>query len=713
MDNIFSSSWYRVTDLTPRLREHVEITSHKYRGETWHVYQDTVTGRTHRFSPIAHALISLLNGKRSVNQAWEAMNSSYGDDAPTQDEIIQLLSQLHTADLLISNVTPQIEELFNRSKNHSTSQLKTKFSNPIALRFSLLDPESLLTALQPWCSWMFSKAFAIALIVFFLFTGINVASEWPSIASFAAHNTLQPDNLLLLWLTYPLVKLFHELGHAVAIKHWGGEVHETGIMLLLFTPVPYVDASASTAFRNKYKRMIVSSAGIIVELLLAAFAAIIWLNVEPGMIQDIAFNVMLIGGVSTLLFNGNPLLRYDAYYMLSDFLDIPNLGNRANKYFGYLLLNHLFGVKDFPTPVKASSEAPWLFLYSISSFCYRMFILFFILLYIIDAYLIIGMLLAIWVIFMQILKPLVKNLIFIFTDTRVRKNKLRTIATVIFLSIASYLAIFAIPLPYNTVTEGVVSMKNDARIIAHNDGFITTLLVNTDEITAAGTPLLIAHDPALEAKILAMNAELSHLNFKYQSEWNNDRIKRKITSEKIKSINADIKHIEQIIDSLTVRSPMDGKIVIPKSADLLGRFKKKGDLLGYILDPTQLTARVFVSQDDMSLINENDVVRIRLSNTVSRIYPSKILRKTPAATNSLHHAALGTQGGGTIIVDATDKQATNALDKHFEIWVSLPDDLQNVFLGSRLYVKFNHGEEVLSKRLHRWAKQLFLGRFNV
>ena len=100
----------------------------------------------------------------------------------------------------------------------------------------------------------------------------------------------------------------------------------------MFLPVPYVDASSSAAFQEKWRRALVGAAGIVVELVLASFALLVWLNVEAGLLRAFAYNVMLIGGVSTILFNGNPLLRFDGYYVLADLLEIPNLADRAKRF---------------------------------------------------------------------------------------------------------------------------------------------------------------------------------------------------------------------------------------------------------------------------------------------------------------------------------------------------------------------------------------------
>ncbi len=154
---------------------------------------------------------------------------------------------------------------------------------------------------------------------------------------------LLPENLLLMWLVFPVLKLCHEFGHAFAVKARGGEVHEMGVMLLVLTPVPYVDASSAWAFRSKWQRFAVGGAGMMVELFIASIALFLWLAVEPGMFRALLYNIMLIAGISTVLFNANPLLRFDGYYMLMDWLEIPNLRTRSTQYIIYLCEKYLFG----------------------------------------------------------------------------------------------------------------------------------------------------------------------------------------------------------------------------------------------------------------------------------------------------------------------------------------------------------------------------------
>jgi putative peptide zinc metalloprotease protein len=314
--SFYSPSWYRVSDLRPRLRSQIRIHRQQFRGGLWYVLQDRVSGRFHRFTPAAYLVISLMNGQRTTNDIWQLACRRLGDDALTQDDMVRLLAQLHQADVLHADVSPDFEELSSRAAKIRRRKLVASFANPLSLRLPLLDPDAFLTRTMPFVRPAFSWMGACIFVAIVGYACALAAVHWAALTDNIADRVLVTQSLLLLLLAYPLVKALHELGHAYAVKRWGGEVHELGLMFLVLMPVPYVDASSSAAFSSKWQRALVAGAGILVELMLAALALFLWLEAGNGTLRAFAFNVMLIGGVSTIVFNGNPLLRFDGYYVL-------------------------------------------------------------------------------------------------------------------------------------------------------------------------------------------------------------------------------------------------------------------------------------------------------------------------------------------------------------------------------------------------------------
>ena len=264
-ESLFSPTWYRIADLRPRLRKHAHIHRHSYSGELWFVLENQTTGQSYRFTPIVFHVIGLMDGQRTVQELWDATMQHFGDDAPTQSDIIHVLSQLYSADVLQCDVTPDIEDLLRRHEQHTRSKWLMNLRTPLALRFPLLDPERFLEATIGLVRPFFSVMGALVWLAVVLTALVTALKYWPELTGNLTDQILTAQNLALLWVIYPLVKAIHEMGHAYAVKRWGGEVHEMGIMLLVLMPIPYVDASSATAFPEKRRRILVSASGMMVE----------------------------------------------------------------------------------------------------------------------------------------------------------------------------------------------------------------------------------------------------------------------------------------------------------------------------------------------------------------------------------------------------------------------------------------------------------------
>src|SRR5687767_7474933 len=320
----FSESWYRVKDLRARLRPSAQISRQYYRGERWYVVRDPAGNQYHRLSDPAYRFVGLLNGQRTVGEAWDLAGGQLADDAPTQPEVIQILSHLYSANLIDADVTPDAAVLLRRHKKLTQRKMQGRLMNILFPRIPLWDPDRFLRTWMPIVRLGFSKIGAIIWLALVVFAIARLAPEWHTIAK-AAQDSVRPHNWLWLWAVFVVIKLIHELGHAFACRRFGGECHELGIMFLVFIPTPYVDASTAWSFPNKWHRIFVGAAGMIVELFFAALCTFFWVSTrDPYSVPaQLAFNAMLVASVTTVIFNANPLLRYDGYYILSDWLEIP------------------------------------------------------------------------------------------------------------------------------------------------------------------------------------------------------------------------------------------------------------------------------------------------------------------------------------------------------------------------------------------------------
>jgi putative peptide zinc metalloprotease protein len=714
MDSLHSNLWYRVANLKPQLRRHAEIRRHHYRGQRWYILQDRASGGAHRFSPAAHCFIAQMDGKRTVNDIWETVIRQLGDTAPSQEQAIQLLGQLHANDLLQCEIPPDDAELFSRHKQHKQSRLKQRLSAPLSVRIPLVDPERFLARWQHLVRPLFTPA---GLVIWLAVIGLAIllaGQHWTEITSDIFNRVSTPQNLMLMVLTYPLVKLLHELGHAFSTHIWGGEVHEMGIMLIALMPLPYVDASAATAFEDKRRRMLVGAAGMQVELFLAALALFVWINVEPGIVSSLCYNIMLIGSVSTLFFNGNPLLRFDGYYILADAIEIPGLGTRSSKYIGYLLQRYLFGASDLQSPARARGEAAWFLGYGIASFIYRMAIMFFIILYVAGKFFIIGTVLALWAVATQIILPLWRNISHLFKNPALQAKRGRVITTTGLLCTLLAWLLFFMPAPLQTRAEGVVWVPEKSELRIGASCFISRLAALPGAQVSKGDAILECEDPLLEAQAAISAARLRELKAGYLSVMQDDKVRAEGIKAEIATAEKELALLQEQLDEMVLHSQANGRLVIPGAQDLQGRFVHKGDVLAYVTGTAINNARVAVTQNDINLVRERTrEVEVRLAGNIEQVVPAIIKREVPAATEQLPSRALGTAGGGRIAVDPLDENGLTALEKVFQFELALSEPASSGYFGQRVHVRFDHGSEPLASQWQRSLRQLFMERLGV
>jgi putative peptide zinc metalloprotease protein len=711
---IFSSSWYRVAGLKPRLRSHAHIHRHQYRDATWYVLQDLTMERFLRFSPAAYSLIGCMDGRRTVEQIWQDGCTRLADDAPTQDEMIQLISQLYRADVLQCDVPPDAAELLERHEKQQRRKWQSQMFSFFSWRFPLFDPERLLRFFLPVMRPLFGWVGAIIWPVVVIPAVILAATHWSDLATNLLDRLLVPQNLFMIWLLFPVIKAFHEFGHAFATKAFGGEVHDIGVMLLVLTPVPYVDASSASAFREKWQRVIVGAAGMIVELFIAALALYVWLGAEPGTVRTLAYNAILIAGISTIIFNGNPLLRYDGYYILSDLIEIPNLRTRANNYLGYLCERYLFGSRDAEQPVATSGERVWFVSYGILSFVYRTFVVMAILFYLGERLFRLGAVLAGLAALAWAAVPLVKGLHFLFTHPRLRSVRARAIFVTAAITVVLIILIGLVPVPYRTGAEGVIWIPEEAFVRAGAEGFVERIAASPGAPVRKGDVLVVLQDPLVIAQERVLSSRVRELEAKYIQHLFTDHVKAETTRDELRHVEDRLARTRQQLADLVVRSGIDGTFVVPTAEDLPGRFVKKGELLGHVLEFGTVTVRTIVSQATIDLVRHRTrAVEVRLSEQISTTLPAVIRRLVPGASEKLPTKSLGTIGGGEIAVDPSDRQGLTAVQKVFQIDVELPSRTHLVNLGGHAYVRFDHGWAPLGVQWYLKLRQLFLSRFNV
>lgn len=708
MASFLSPDWYRVSDLRPRRRLGVQVVRQVHRGTPWFVLQDPISGKGHRLSQQGHHFLALADGKRTIQQIWQIVCSEFPDRPPTQSEVVALIAQLHQADLVVADRTPDLSDMVRRAGKHRRQLLVAALKNPLALRLPLLDPGPFLKATHVVGRTLFSKAgFALWILLVIGALGV-VATRWPELAGNMPDRLFSASSILPLVLAYIPIKLLHELGHGYALRRWGSEVREVGVMFLVFFPVPYVDASQAMMLPSKWQRIMVSAAGIFVETGLAAIATFVWALAEPGALRATAFNVMLIGGVSTVLFNGNPLLRFDGYFVLSDFLESPNLAQRANKYFWYLCERHVLGVMEAVPPQMVPSERGWLLAYAVSAFAYRILLLVLISLFIAARFLGLGILLAMWSLVMALGVPAFKGLSFLVRNPRLIGQRPRALQRAgLALGILCVLAAL-VPLPSVTTVAGYLRHPASTQLRAGTDGIVTEVLASNGAHVAAGEAILVLEVPDLHRQILLATATFRDLEMRRAARPLEDTTARAALEQQITFALGRLDDLESRRDERVLRAPETGMIVLPDADDLTGRFLIKGQEVGMVRTGRPPVVQAAVPQRRAGLVAEQTrIVELRLQGTTS--VTAQVVRIVPESTTQLPSAALTSQAGRYgLLADPRDPTSRASLEPAVLLELVPSDPLPVALIGERVLVRFTHPPEPLAQQVWRSLRQTFL-----
>jgi putative peptide zinc metalloprotease protein len=721
----FHESWYRVADLSPRLVTDVHVYRQHFRGRLWYVLENTCNNQFSRVSPAAYRFIGLLDGRRSVSDVWHLCNEQLADDAPTQGEVIQLLGQLYTANLLYAELPPDSENLLRRYSKRIKRQVQGFLTNLLFVRIPLIDPDRFLDRWVGLFGLVFSKiGFLLWMVVISagLYFAISNASELVA----QSRDVLNPENLILLYLTFTCIKIVHEFSHAFACKKFGqldsngGQVHTMGVMFLVFMPLPYVDASSAWAFRRKWHRVILGTAGVMAELFMAAIAAVVWANTSTGTLHIIAYNVIFVASVSTLLFNGNPLLRFDAYYVLSDLIEAPNLSQRSKDYLYYLVKRYSWGMKHVFSPAQTWGERLWFFFYGIASSVYRIFISVRILLFLNnrlpEELFIIVPILACSAIVMWVFFPLGKFLRFLFVGPELARNRTRAVAITLGTITLLVVVLGVIPFPDHVRIEGVVEPVELAIVHTESAGFVEASLVSPCEVSPDGEPVIRLSNPALEAKRRSLGAEHRSLEAKWRVAQMQETAAAQIMAEQIAALKEQIERVDYQIASLNLRSPISGTWVSPDIEKTTGMFLERGRQIGFVGSLDDVLIRATARQAVAAILIDDPPrsLEIRVKKRPDVTYGGKIEKIYPSGQEVLPSQALGYMAGGSMPTSAQNGRQARSAEKFFEVRI-IPEqnESRSLLTGQRVIARIRLSNLPLARQWWRSLRQLFQRRFHI
>ncbi|WP_341674834.1 hypothetical protein [Niveibacterium sp. SC-1] len=669
-----STSWTRFAGLCPSLRPRLQVSVQRHRGHTEYVLHDPVSSHSLRLSSLAYRFVSRLNGHQSVARIAELVAAEAPQVSPGHEllpeQVADLLGLLRSHDLVERWGDDAVDELFSGMR--PAAPMPAARRNPLYLQIPLFDAAPVVERIYQRLRPLWGPAIAwvwLALVILAALLALRWASE---LADYARVKASQRGFLVLTWLAYPLLKFTHELAHGLMLRHLGGRPGRLGLSLIVLTPVPHLDASDSARFASRRHRALVAAAGIACELAWAALALLGWLLLPEGWLREACLAVMLIGGVSTLLVNGNPLLRYDGYYLFSDLLDLPNLASRAQQLRRQWLERHLLGLAPAHVVPMVQGEYGWLLAYAIASPLYRVLLLG-TMVFVLAAHwpglaalfallMLAGVSRSWWRVWRSFA-----------TQPRYASVARRARAGWALLPLLLLAGLAFLPLPQGAETLGVLSLPEQMLVRAGQSGLVADQPVRDGSAVKAGTVLVrlsnpervLARERAEQALIRARSRELAAL----QGQASQAAAQRAAREQ----AELDMKRASDDETALDVVASQEGHIRLWGDADWAGRWVKRGELLGWVEQPGSVPRVVFLLPAEVlsEWSRQVDSLRVLPGHSAAAL-PVSHLRVTPQAVDRLPFERLDQRNGGPFATDPAHPDDAIPLQPLFRVEADCP-----------------------------------------
>lgn len=670
----FSESWHQVAELRLGLLPTVRVHKQAYREQIWFVLQDACSDKFYRVQPSAYGFLARLTPRRTVEEIWTEYCAEFPDTAPSQDDVIALLGQLHQMNLLFFRAKGESQGIFERYRKNRRKEKLTHLMALLYLRIPIWDPDALLRRNIHWLRLLFSPLmFALWCLVLVL-AGRAVLEQshrlWDD-----TQGLLALDNLIWLALSLFVLKFLHEMGHAIASRKYGAGVHTIGIMFIALMPLPYTDASASWSLRSPRQRALVAAAGMYVELLVAGLAALVWAHSPPGLMNALAFNLMIIGSVSSLVFNGNPLLKFDAYYMLADLTGLPNLYQRSSQQWLYLAKRYLLRVPDAVSPAKDRYETYWYLGYAVGSIAYRLVVMVVITLFMADISLVLGVLMVLTMSYIWIVAPTYKLLRYLTRSAEVQRMQGQAIGITLASVLLVGLLLAALPMPQGLRAPGVVAAAERMTLYADSGGQLLEVMVRSGDPVVQGQPLLRFSHPQLELERELVGQQVIEVRWLLR-QATEATLERDALQEREQWLLTRLDDIEQRLAALQVNAPITGVWVSTIAQDQLGAELARGSRLGTVmgLGAREFVAVVSQAQAANLFDSQTGLGEVRLRGLLDDTLPVESVRLIPYERRELPAASLGIPGGGSIPARIGSDGRMLALEPFFEVRAQLSPD---------------------------------------
>ncbi len=743
-----ASELERRKSLRIRLRRDLTIEAQKYEGRTFYVLKDPVSLRYYRLKENEHYLLQYLNGKSTLEDAQKSYEEHYRPERLKLEDLEGFAQQLIKAGLAQNESPKAGKQLFENRKKRRRTELLQTFTNILYIKIPVIDPDRLLKGMTSSLGWIFSMWFFVLSVGLMAAAGLLVATHFDTFRSKLPdyHSFFQFKTVVYLWVALAVVKVIHEFGHGLSCKRFGGEVHEMGLLFLCFSPAMYCNVSDAWKLPSKWHRIIISFAGIYVELVIAAIATFVWWNTpSQPFINNLSLSLMIVCSVSTVVFNANPLMRYDGYYVLADWLEIPNLREKSNRFLSNLALDHCLGVEVQPEPYMELWRKVLFVVYAIVSYIYKWVVTFGILWFMYNFLRpykleVISTLLALASLASMAGWPLWRLAKNIYRRGRLPDMKRwRVLASSAVLG-AALLFLFLVPVPISRIRgNGLVQAfpEDLAKVFIRYPGILEKLHVRDGQVVQKGDVLAELTNRELDGKIRGLKTDVTvaqtridNLIREYSASTAQNKrgeIDQQITQalgDRDKA-SAELRGLQKIQQrELVLRAPRAGVISGAPRIDDIGQTKEKDPNQPFctITHPGRVRICLPVETPEFNQLKENLMARtgaereqllasmpvtLRVQGRDWQTWKGR-LRPLPESEAREVPMALSNRGGGPVAVKGSPRTQTLVPQtQQYLVYVEILNPDEAIIPGAMAQVKIHCKAETCVSWLWRKVNALF------
>lgn len=713
-----------------------------HQGQAWWVVKDPIALAYFRFRPEEYALLDMLDGAVSLEELKTRFEARFPPRRITVEELSRFIATLHRSGLVIGDRPGQGPQLFERRRQRLWKQWMAWLANIMSIRFRGIDPDWMLTKLDPWFGWLFSPPAIVAMLCFVASAVMLVLVNFDVFRSKLPdfHQFFASGNWLYLAVALAVTKVLHEFGHGLSCKHYGGECHEMGMMLLVFTPCLYCDVSDSWMLPSKWKRAAIGAAGMYVEVIIASIATYLWWNSHPGIFNQLCLDVMFVSSVSTILFNANPLMRYDGYYILSDILEIPNLRQKATSILGRAASHWCLGIKQPEDPFLPQRNRALFALYAVASSLYGWVVTASIFLFVWNVFKpyrleVLGQVMAAGALWGLVIRPLHSMIKFLRVPGRRDEVKAINVTVSGLVAAAVLAAIALVPLPQRVWCAAELRPRGEEMVYVTVAGRLESLAVKPGAVVRKGEELARLSSIDLDLEIADLEGKAAQSRARLSS-LERERFTDPAAGLEIGTVEESLKSVEEQLEKkrkdreeLVLVAPRDGVVLpplgVPPSKEAaaagklpawsgsalhernLGATFTAGTILCMVGEADRLEGVMVVDQSEVEFIDRGQKVDLKLDAFPWRTFTGTVdeLAETHIEAGS---ERLSVKAGGQVPTKTDDSGREMPISTSYEAMMAVDDPDAVLTPGMRGTARIQVG----SRTVGQWLLRLLWQTFN-